>query len=213
MYITTIPALGSKHTKNKWGGDAGSVTNLKTRHFSRFTLFDQLLMAFRSGTIGRNFWSLFTAHQKFTYGRRGFFLNLFIKHQTFHFTAVQSFFLRSIEHKSFHPKDLEKEQKCPQNRKMRGTFFRGTNFMLISPPSLKYVTPIPSSLCEVSDPHKRINLLKYSNKRYQMIKYLLLTHRRMGSLCVKRRENDCTIPVTYCSPQLHVNIVILLHQD
>ena len=35
----------------------------------------------------------------------------------------------------------------------------------------------------------------------------------MGSLCVKRRENDCTIPVTYCSPQLHVNIVILLHQD
>ena len=96
---------------------------------------------------------------------------------------------------------------------MRGTFFRGTNFMLISPPSLKYVTPIPSSLCEVSDPHKRINLLKYSNKRYQMIKYLLLTHRRMGSLCVKRRENDCTIPVTYCSPQLHVNIVILLHQD
>ena len=60
-YITTIPALGSKHTKNKWGGDAGPVTNLKTRHFSRFTLFDQLLMAFRSGTIVRNFWSLFTA--------------------------------------------------------------------------------------------------------------------------------------------------------
>ena len=116
-YITTIPALGSKHTKNKWGGDAGPVTNLKTRHFSRFTLFDQLLMAFRSGTIGRNFWSLFTAPKKFTYDRRGFFLNLFIKHQTFHFTAVQSFFYEVSNIKVSTPTIWRKNKNAPKTEK------------------------------------------------------------------------------------------------